>query len=129
MMQTWKQWNDDHKTTRKPGSGQGKDSPHGKLSMDSRRDHEPKAWYVREMLQPELLPSFKAALELLFSRIMQTHMLQRQFKTSVQPNTCNFFLLPAYSPDILPIELVRDLVCQLFTRDLRPAVSKDESLL
>ena len=36
-------------------------------------------------------PSFKASMELSFSRIMNTHMLQRLYKTSILPNTCNFF--------------------------------------
>ncbi|GFV22429.1 transposable element Tcb1 transposase [Trichonephila clavipes] len=48
--------------------------------------------YVREGLQPEVVPSFKASLEISFSRIMHAHMLQRLFETSVQPCTCNFFL-------------------------------------
>ena len=34
----------------------------------------------------------KDSLELFFSRIMYVHMLQRLFKTAVEPNTCNFFL-------------------------------------
>ncbi|PRD32855.1 UNVERIFIED_CONTAM: hypothetical protein NCL1_19209 [Trichonephila clavipes] len=37
-------------------------------------------------------PSFKASLELSFSRIMHAHMLHRLLETSVQPNTCSFFL-------------------------------------
>ncbi|GFV48850.1 uncharacterized protein TNCV_641551 [Trichonephila clavipes] len=49
--------------------------------------------YVREVLySPKSFPSFKASLELSFSRIMHTHVLQRLFETSFQPNTCNFFL-------------------------------------
>ncbi|GFV30794.1 transposable element Tcb1 transposase [Trichonephila clavipes] len=41
---------------------------------------------------PKLFPSFKASMELSFSRIMHAHMMQKLFETSVQPNTCNFFL-------------------------------------
>ncbi|GFT37449.1 transposable element Tcb1 transposase [Trichonephila clavipes] len=41
---------------------------------------------------PKSFLSFEASLELSFSRIIQAHMLQRLFKTSVQPNTSNFFL-------------------------------------
>ncbi|GFY10055.1 uncharacterized protein TNCV_1946001 [Trichonephila clavipes] len=48
--------------------------------------------YVREVLQSKVSPSFKASLELSFSRIMHVHMLQRLFETSVQPHTCNFIL-------------------------------------
>ncbi|GFV01072.1 uncharacterized protein TNCV_1009931 [Trichonephila clavipes] len=36
--------------------------------------------------------SFKASLELSFSKIMHAHMLHRLLETSAQPNTCNFFL-------------------------------------
>ncbi|GFV70438.1 uncharacterized protein TNCV_4798571 [Trichonephila clavipes] len=46
--------------------------------------------YLREL--PKSIPSFKASLELSFSRIMHAHMLQRLFETSVQPNRCIFFL-------------------------------------
>ncbi|GFY14994.1 uncharacterized protein TNCV_235441 [Trichonephila clavipes] len=48
--------------------------------------------YVREVLQLEVTPSFKSSLELSFRRIMHAHMLQTLFETSVQPNTCDFFL-------------------------------------
>ncbi|GFV66703.1 uncharacterized protein TNCV_2595231 [Trichonephila clavipes] len=41
---------------------------------------------------PKSFPSFKVSLELSFRRIMHAHMLQKLFETSVQPNTCNFFL-------------------------------------
>ena len=37
-------------------------------------------------------PSFKSSLEVSFSRIMHACILQRLFETSVQPNSCNFFL-------------------------------------
>ncbi|GFV57230.1 transposable element Tcb1 transposase [Trichonephila clavipes] len=40
---------------------------------------------------PKSFLSFKASLELSFSRIMYAHMLQKLFETSVQPNMCNFF--------------------------------------
>ncbi|GFW27626.1 hypothetical protein TNCV_1772451 [Trichonephila clavipes] len=45
----------------------------------------------------------------------------------VMANTCNFFL--DHWPDMLPIEHVWDLGGRHFTRDLHPAVSKDELLL
>ncbi|PRD24090.1 UNVERIFIED_CONTAM: hypothetical protein NCL1_44693 [Trichonephila clavipes] len=40
---------------------------------------------------PKSFPSFKAFMELSFSRLMHTHMLQRLFENSVQLNTCNFY--------------------------------------
>ncbi|GFX29277.1 transposable element Tcb1 transposase [Trichonephila clavipes] len=51
--------------------------------------------YLREVLSysPKSFPSFKAPLELSFSRIIHAHIFQRLFETSVQPNTCNFFLV------------------------------------
>ncbi|GFT88887.1 transposable element Tcb1 transposase [Trichonephila clavipes] len=49
--------------------------------------------YVREVLYiPKSFPSFKASMELSFSRIIHAHMLKRLFETSVQPIPCNFFL-------------------------------------
>ncbi|GFT76280.1 uncharacterized protein TNCV_564531 [Trichonephila clavipes] len=77
---------------------------------------------------PKSFPSFKTSLELSFSRIMHAHMLQRLFETSVQPNTCNFFL-GLLIRRICRLEHVWDLVGQLLARDPRPAVSNDELFL
>ncbi|PRD19791.1 UNVERIFIED_CONTAM: hypothetical protein NCL1_56364 [Trichonephila clavipes] len=41
---------------------------------------------------PKSFPFLKASLKLYFSRTRHVRMWQRLFKTSVQPNTCNFFL-------------------------------------
>ena len=41
---------------------------------------------------PKSFPFFKASLEPSFSRLIRAHMLQRLVETSVQPNTCTFFL-------------------------------------
>ena len=46
--------------------------------------------------------SFKASLELFFSRIMHAPMLQRLFETFVQPNTCKL------------VELSLDKVCHYY---------------
>ncbi|PRD20878.1 UNVERIFIED_CONTAM: hypothetical protein NCL1_53375 [Trichonephila clavipes] len=48
--------------------------------------------YIHEVLQPEVVPFFKAFLKLSFSQIMRRHMLQRLFETSVQRNPRNIFL-------------------------------------
>ncbi|GFW54313.1 transposable element Tcb1 transposase [Trichonephila clavipes] len=48
---------------------------------------------------PKSFPSFKASLDLSFSRIMHAYLLQRLFEISVQSNACDFFLGPAYSLD------------------------------
>ncbi|GFT35514.1 hypothetical protein TNCV_3002991 [Trichonephila clavipes] len=67
--------------------------------------------------------------EIIFKiRIISTHMLQRLFETSVHPDTCNFFLVPAYLPDVSPIQHVWDLVSRCLAREMRPAASKDEHL-
>ncbi|GFT72536.1 uncharacterized protein TNCV_973981 [Trichonephila clavipes] len=77
---------------------------------------------------PKSFPSFQASLELSFIRIMHAHMLQRLFKTYVQPNTCNFFL------GLLIRRLYRLLstcgiwlVCVSLAKS-RPAASKDALL-
>ena len=54
---------------------------------------------------PESFLSFKASLELSFSRIMHAHMLQRLFETSVRSNACNFFL-----------DLLIRRICRLLSR-------------
>ncbi|PRD32796.1 UNVERIFIED_CONTAM: hypothetical protein NCL1_19390 [Trichonephila clavipes] len=41
---------------------------------------------------PKSFPFFKASLELSFSKVIHAHILQRLLETSVQLNTCNFFL-------------------------------------
>ncbi|GFW82423.1 uncharacterized protein TNCV_3819031 [Trichonephila clavipes] len=76
---------------------------------------------------PKSLPSFKASLELSFSRLMNVHMLQRLFETSVQP--MHLLLWSSYSPDMSPIEHVWELVGRRLARDPRPPASKDELLL
>ena len=48
--------------------------------------------------------SFKASLELSFSRIMHAHMLERLFEISVQANACNLLPWSAYSPDMSPVK-------------------------
>ncbi|GFU05104.1 uncharacterized protein TNCV_574551 [Trichonephila clavipes] len=56
---------------------------------------------------------------------MHAHMLQRLFKNSFRPNTCNFFL----GLLIHRIRHVWDLVGRHLARDPRLAASKDELLL
>ena len=41
---------------------------------------------------PKPFSSFKAYLELSFSKIMHVHMLQKLFEISIPPNICNLFL-------------------------------------
>ncbi|GFW99026.1 uncharacterized protein TNCV_1782451 [Trichonephila clavipes] len=88
--------------------------------------------YVCEVLSlysSKSLPSFKASLELSFSRIIHAHMLQRLFETSVQPNTCNFFLTLLICRIGHHLSTCVDLVGRCLARDPRPAASKDELLL
>ncbi|GFS51394.1 uncharacterized protein TNCV_548741 [Trichonephila clavipes] len=93
--------------------------------------------YVHEVLyNPKSFPSFKASLELCFSRIMHAHMLQRLFETYVQPDTCNFFLdllmrrichlLSTFGIWLVGVSLVIGTFTLYLTR---PAALKDELLL
>ncbi|GFW17234.1 uncharacterized protein TNCV_1957051 [Trichonephila clavipes] len=77
---------------------------------------------------PKSFPSFKASLELSFSRIMHAHMLQRLFETSVQPNTCNFFL-GLLIRRICRLLSTRGIWLVGLARYLRSTASKDELLL
>ncbi|GFU46046.1 transposable element Tcb2 transposase [Trichonephila clavipes] len=134
VMQIWKQWTDELRITRKTGSERHKSwfnlwNHNGRICV--RR-------YAGERCLPVcvierysgLTLEVKASLELSLSRIMHARELQKLFETSVQPNTCNFFLgLSAYSPDMSPIEQVGDLVGRCLARDPYPASSKNELLL
>ncbi|GFV06479.1 uncharacterized protein TNCV_2948021 [Trichonephila clavipes] len=76
---------------------------------------------------PKSFPSFKASLELSFSRIMHAHMVQRLFETSVPTHAtpslaCLFAGYVAYRARV-------GLVGRRLARDSRPAASKDELLL
>ncbi|GFV46303.1 transposable element Tcb2 transposase [Trichonephila clavipes] len=71
---------------------------------------------------PKSFPSFKASLELSFSRIMHTHILQRLFRLLFR-TTHATSSLPAYSLDMSPIEHVWDLVDRCLTRHPRPPAS------
>ncbi|GFX96685.1 transposable element Tcb2 transposase [Trichonephila clavipes] len=73
-------------------------------------------------------PSFKASLELSFSRIKHAHSSKpvRDFYSSQYTQLLPW---PAYSLDMSPIEHVWDLVGLRLARDPRPSSSKDEHLL
>ncbi|PRD28099.1 UNVERIFIED_CONTAM: hypothetical protein NCL1_33460 [Trichonephila clavipes] len=73
--------------------------------------------------RPKSFPSFKASLQLSFSRIMHAHILQRLFCSAQHMQLLPW---PAHSPDMLPIEHVWDFVGRRLARDPRPAVSKDK---
>ncbi|GFU20389.1 uncharacterized protein TNCV_2521621 [Trichonephila clavipes] len=70
-------------------------------------------------------PSFKTSLNLSFCWTLHAHMLKGLFETYLHPSTCKFCLFTGY----VTIEHVWDLVSWRFTRDPRPASSKDELLL
>ncbi|PRD24241.1 UNVERIFIED_CONTAM: hypothetical protein NCL1_44360 [Trichonephila clavipes] len=89
--------------------------------------------YVRKCYSPKSFPSFKALLELSFSWIMHTPMLQKLFGTSVQPNTCNFSLgllirricrllstsdiwLVSVSLVIRTLQLQKTIICYAYTQ-------------
>ena len=48
--------------------------------------------YVREVLQPEVVPFLQGIPRAIFQQNYTGHMLQRLFETSLQPNTRNFLL-------------------------------------
>ena len=63
------------------------DPVYSKLKVISLATGTSVKWY-----SPKSFSSFKPFLELFFIRIMHTYALKRLFETSVQPNTCDFFL-------------------------------------
>ncbi|GFV78039.1 uncharacterized protein TNCV_1931 [Trichonephila clavipes] len=74
-------------------------------------------------------PTFKESLELSFSRIMHAHILQSLFETSVQPFTCNFFLVLIIRRICRLLSTFFYLVGRCLARDPRSAASKDELFL
>ena len=48
--------------------------------------------YVRDVVQPEVVPLFQGIPKTIFQQVKHAHMLQRLLETSIQSYTCNFFL-------------------------------------
>ncbi|GFW49389.1 transposable element Tcb2 transposase [Trichonephila clavipes] len=80
------------------------------------------------LYSPKSFPSFKASMELSFSRVMHATccITVRDFCSAQHMQLLPW---PADSPDMSPIEHVWDLVGRRLARDPRPEASKDELLL
>ncbi|GFV61168.1 transposable element Tcb2 transposase [Trichonephila clavipes] len=78
---------------------------------------------------PKPFHSFKASLELPFSRIMHAHMLQILQDFCLAKHMQLLLWSPAYSPDMTPFEHVWDLVGWRLAHYPCPAASKDELFL
>ncbi|GFV71218.1 uncharacterized protein TNCV_2429651 [Trichonephila clavipes] len=76
---------------------------------------------------PKSFPSFKESLNVTFSRIIDAHMFQKHFETSVHATL--LLPWPAYSPYMSPIEHVWAYVARRLVRDRHPAASKHKLLL
>ncbi|GFX90016.1 transposable element Tcb2 transposase [Trichonephila clavipes] len=140
VMRVWKQRTDEHRTTRKTGSGRrkwpntrsyglGAVSYHGRSNLLRIEGNLNSNTYVHEVLQPEVIPFLQGILGAIFQ--------QDNARPHVAKTVRDFFsvqhmqLLPwaAYSPDMSLIEHVWDLVDRCLAREPRPAASKDEHLL
>ncbi|GFX06516.1 transposable element Tcb2 transposase [Trichonephila clavipes] len=140
MMRVWKQWIDEHRTTRKTDNGRWKvtkacDDRH--LLRMAVNDHTASSrllavrWSIaagvlmtassisRRLLHRGLrarVPLYRipltASLELSSRKIMQAHALQRLFLTC-SAQRMHFLLWPAYSPDMSPNVHAWDLVGNL----------------
>ncbi|GFY00585.1 transposable element Tcb1 transposase [Trichonephila clavipes] len=85
--------------------------------------------YVREILQPEVVPFLQGIPGAIFQQDNAHLHVAKTVRDFCSAQDMQLLPWPAYSPDMSPIEYVRDLVGRHLARDPRPAASKDEFLL
>ncbi|GFW80938.1 transposable element Tc1 transposase [Trichonephila clavipes] len=86
-------------------------------------------WYVREVLQPEVIPFLRGIPGAIFQQDNARPHVAKTVRDFCSAQHMQLLPWPAYSPDMSPIEHVWDLVGRRLARDQRPAASKDELLL
>ncbi|GFX43217.1 transposable element Tc1 transposase [Trichonephila clavipes] len=134
VMRVWKQWTDEHRTTRKTGSGRRK--------VTSARDDRHLLYMVvnyPKTFSRQLAARWSTATGVLMSASSIRRCLLHHGMRARQDNTRPYVakivrhmqLLPwpAISPDMLLIEYVWDLVGRRLACDPHPAASKDKLLL
>lgn len=82
--------------------------------------------YVREVLQPEVVPFLQGIPGAIFQQDNARPHVARTVRDFCSAQHMQLLPWPAYSPDMSPIEHVWDMVGRRLARDPRPAVSKDE---
>ncbi|GFX42084.1 hypothetical protein TNCV_2134991 [Trichonephila clavipes] len=137
VMRVWKQWTDEHRTTRKTGSGRRKRN-HASICGTMMAAFVLEAMPVNAAFQ-SALSNDTVAMDMNISNDIVTELWfgKDKARPHVAKTVRDFWsaqymqLLPwpVYSPDMSPIEHVWDLVGRRIARDSRLAASKDELLL
>ncbi|GFU57250.1 transposable element Tcb2 transposase [Trichonephila clavipes] len=132
-MRVWKQWTDEHRTTRKTGSGRRKVT-----SVRDDRHLLRMAGNEHIVSSRQLATRWSTATDvLMLTSSIRRHLLHRGLRARmplyrISIATAQHMQLlpwPACSPDMSPIEHAWDLIGRCLARDPRPAASKDELLL
>ncbi|GFU94471.1 transposable element Tcb2 transposase [Trichonephila clavipes] len=135
VMRAWKQWTDEHRTTRKTGNERRKETS----ARDDRH-------LLRITVNGRITSSRQLAARwstatarsrslslrhpgVIFQKDNARPRVAKTVRDFCSAQHMQLLPWPAYSPDMLPIERVWDLVGRRLARDLRPAASKDELLL
>ncbi|GFV33955.1 transposable element Tc1 transposase [Trichonephila clavipes] len=77
--------------------------------------------YVREVLQPEVVPFLQGILEAIFQQDNARPHVAKTVQDFYSVQHMQLLPWPAYSPDMSHIQQVWDLVSRLLARDPRPA--------
>ncbi|GFW78162.1 hypothetical protein TNCV_136311 [Trichonephila clavipes] len=85
--------------------------------------------YFQEERQPEIIPFLQGVSGVIFQQVNTRPHVAKSVRDFCSAQHMQRLSWPAYLPDTSPIEYVLDLEGQRFTRDPRPAASKDERLL
>ncbi|GFX62330.1 transposable element Tcb1 transposase [Trichonephila clavipes] len=85
--------------------------------------------YVRELLQPEVVPFLEGIPGAIFQQDNARLHVAKTVPDFCSAQRMQLLSWPAYSQDMSPIEYVWDLIGRCLARDPRPAASKDEFLL
>ncbi|GFT15450.1 hypothetical protein TNCV_3264651 [Trichonephila clavipes] len=85
--------------------------------------------YVREMLQPEVVPFLQCIPAAIFQLDDARAQVAKTVRDFCSAQHLQLLFWPAYLPVMSPIEHVLDLVGRRLTRDPRPASSKDKLIL
>ncbi|GFV46262.1 hypothetical protein TNCV_3231511 [Trichonephila clavipes] len=85
--------------------------------------------YVREVLHPEVISFVQHIAGAIFQQDNARTHVEKIVRDFCSAQHMQFLPLPAYLPDMPPIEHARNLVGRWISRDPCPAASKDELLL
>ncbi|GFV56367.1 transposable element Tc1 transposase [Trichonephila clavipes] len=107
----------------------GEISYYGRSNLQQIEDNLDSNMYVCELLQPEVVPFLRCILGAIFQKENALPHVAKTVRDFCSAQHMQLLPWPAYSPDMLPIEHVQDLIGRCLTRDPSPLASIDELLL